>query len=168
MNRSKKEPFEVFTYAGSELGEFSADGERPPRTAKLVAEIGWSWSPMHSAQLRYLICTDEERTAWTLWAVARNFDDVRRVYARIASGSPFRGYIAKCAAEQLLIAGWRSEVEMGGTVSRGANVVQEGLLSQQDIERIEQEVFDSPGDRVLFGKWSGTEVKIDGEELLIM
>jgi chaperonin GroES len=25
-----------------------------------------------------------------------------------------------------------------------------------------------PSDRVLFGKWSGTEVKIDGEELLIM
>jgi chaperonin GroES len=25
-----------------------------------------------------------------------------------------------------------------------------------------------PGDRVLFAKWSGTEVKIDGKELLIM
>ena len=25
-----------------------------------------------------------------------------------------------------------------------------------------------PGDRVLFGKWSGNEVKLDGEELLIM
>ena len=24
------------------------------------------------------------------------------------------------------------------------------------------------GDRILFGKWSGTEVKIDGEELIIM
>ena len=24
------------------------------------------------------------------------------------------------------------------------------------------------GDRILFGKWSGTEVKIDGQELLIM
>ena len=24
------------------------------------------------------------------------------------------------------------------------------------------------GDRVLFGKWSGTEVKVDGKELLIM
>ena len=24
------------------------------------------------------------------------------------------------------------------------------------------------GDRVLFGKWSGTEIKIDGEELVIM
>ena len=26
----------------------------------------------------------------------------------------------------------------------------------------------STGDRVLFGKWSGTEVTVDGEELLIM
>jgi chaperonin GroES len=24
------------------------------------------------------------------------------------------------------------------------------------------------GDKILFGKWSGTEVKLDGEELLIM
>ncbi len=32
--------------------------------------------------------------------------------------------------------------------------------------RIELDV--KAGDRVLFGKWSGTEVKIDGEDLLIM
>jgi chaperonin GroES len=25
-----------------------------------------------------------------------------------------------------------------------------------------------PGDRVLFGKWSGSEIRIDGEDLLIM
>ena len=25
-----------------------------------------------------------------------------------------------------------------------------------------------PGDRILFGKWSGSEVKIDGEEMMIM
>ena len=25
-----------------------------------------------------------------------------------------------------------------------------------------------PGDRILFGKWSGSEVKIDGDDLLIM
>jgi chaperonin GroES len=25
-----------------------------------------------------------------------------------------------------------------------------------------------PGDRILFGKWSGTEVKLDGDDLLIM
>jgi chaperonin GroES len=33
-------------------------------------------------------------------------------------------------------------------------------------ERIAPEV--KPGDFVLFGKWSGTEVKIEGDELLIM
>jgi len=33
-------------------------------------------------------------------------------------------------------------------------------------KRIEPDV--SAGDTVLFGKWSGAEVKIDGEELLIM
>ena len=33
-------------------------------------------------------------------------------------------------------------------------------------ERITPEV--KVGDRILFGKWSGTEVKIDGEDLIIM
>ena len=33
-------------------------------------------------------------------------------------------------------------------------------------KRVPPEV--KPGDFVLFGKWSGTEVKVDGEELLIM
>ena len=36
----------------------------------------------------------------------------------------------------------------------------------EDGDRIEMDV--KAGDLVLFGKWSGTEVKIDGEELLIM
>jgi chaperonin GroES len=36
----------------------------------------------------------------------------------------------------------------------------------EDGERIPMDV--KAGDTVLFGKWSGTEVKIDGDELLIM
>ena len=36
----------------------------------------------------------------------------------------------------------------------------------EDGEYIQPEV--SAGDRILFGKWSGTEVKVDGEDLLIM
>ena len=36
----------------------------------------------------------------------------------------------------------------------------------EDGDLIELDV--KAGDRVLFGKWSGTEVKIDGEDLLIM
>jgi chaperonin GroES len=36
----------------------------------------------------------------------------------------------------------------------------------EDGNRMQPDV--KPGDTVLFGKWSGTEVKLDGEELLIM
>jgi chaperonin GroES len=35
----------------------------------------------------------------------------------------------------------------------------DGTLQPMDVK---------PGDRVLFGKWSGTEIKLDGEELMIM
>ena len=36
----------------------------------------------------------------------------------------------------------------------------------EDGKRIAMDV--KAGDRILFGKWSGTEVKIDGEDLIIM
>jgi chaperonin GroES len=36
----------------------------------------------------------------------------------------------------------------------------------EDGDRIPLDV--KAGDRVLFGKWSGTEVKVDGQDLLIM
>ncbi|MCR6646144.1 MAG: co-chaperone GroES [Terricaulis sp.] len=36
----------------------------------------------------------------------------------------------------------------------------------EDGEYIKPDV--QTGDRILFGKWSGTEVKVDGEDLLIM
>ena len=48
----------------------------------------------------------------------------------------------------------------GAVVSVGAGA------RDEDGERIAMDV--KAGDRVMFGKWSGTEVTIDGEELLIM
>ncbi|MEQ9518579.1 MAG: co-chaperone GroES [Parvibaculum sp.] len=48
----------------------------------------------------------------------------------------------------------------GEVVSVGAGVRNEdGKVTPLDVKA---------GDRVLFGKWSGTEVKVNGEELLIM
>jgi chaperonin GroES len=41
-------------------------------------------------------------------------------------------------------------------------------LGARDEKGVIQPLDVKAGDRVLFGKWSGTEVKIDGEELLIM
>ncbi len=47
------------------------------------------------------------------------------------------------------------EIVSVGTGSRA----EDGTITPLDVKA---------GDRVLFGKWSGTEVKIDGEDLLIM
>ena len=48
----------------------------------------------------------------------------------------------------------------GEVVAVGAGARNEkGELVPLDVKK---------GDRILFGKWSGTEVKIDGDELLIM
>ena len=47
------------------------------------------------------------------------------------------------------------EVVAAGPGARG----EDGTLQPMDVKA---------GDRVLFGKWSGTEVKLDGEELIIM
>ena len=48
----------------------------------------------------------------------------------------------------------------GKVISVGAGVRDEaGKLQPLDVKK---------GDRILFGKWSGTEVKLNGEELLIM
>jgi chaperonin GroES len=41
-------------------------------------------------------------------------------------------------------------------------------LGARDEKGVVQPLDVKAGDRILFGKWSGTEVKIDGEELLIM
>ena len=48
-----------------------------------------------------------------------------------------------------------AEVIAVGPGARG----EDGVLHSLDV---------APGDRVLFGKWSGTEVKIDGEDLIIV
>ena len=54
----------------------------------------------------------------------------------------------------------KEKPQEGEVVSVGAGARDEsGKLVPLDVKA---------GDRVLFGKWSGTEVKIDGEDLLIM
>ncbi|QOZ36159.1 co-chaperone GroES [Bradyrhizobium sp. CCBAU 53421] len=54
----------------------------------------------------------------------------------------------------------KEKPQQGEIVATGPGARNEqGQLIQLDVK---------PGDHVLFGKWSGTEVKIDGEEFLIM
>ena len=54
----------------------------------------------------------------------------------------------------------KEKPQEGEVVSAGPGTLNDkGELRALDVKA---------GDRVLFGKWSGTEVKLDGEELLIM
>ena len=48
----------------------------------------------------------------------------------------------------------------------GAIVAVGAGAKDEDGERIAMDV--KAGDRILFGKWSGTEIKLDGEDLMIM
>ena len=54
----------------------------------------------------------------------------------------------------------KEKPQEGEVVSVGSGARNEqGAITPLDVKA---------GDRILFGKWSGTEVKVDGEELLIM
>ena len=54
----------------------------------------------------------------------------------------------------------KEKPQEGEVIAAGAGVKNEdGKLTPLDVKA---------GDRILFGKWSGTEVKVDGEDLLIM
>ena len=54
----------------------------------------------------------------------------------------------------------KEKPQEGEVVAVGAGAKSdEGKITPLDVKA---------GDRILFGKWSGTEVKIEGEELLIM
>lgn len=54
----------------------------------------------------------------------------------------------------------KEKPQEGEVVAAGSGVRNEqGKLTPLDVR---------PGDRILFGKWGGTEVKIDGEDLLIL
>jgi hypothetical protein len=63
------------------------------------------------------------------------------MYARMASATPFHGYTAKFAAELLLTAAWKDELEMWGEDLTDARVDEEGLLNKTDIDSINREVF---------------------------
>jgi chaperonin GroES len=54
----------------------------------------------------------------------------------------------------------QGKAERGEIVAVGSGTkAEDGKVTPLDVKS---------GDRVLFGKWSGTEVKLDGEDLLIM
>ena len=77
----------------------------------------------------------------------------RVIVRRIEEGEQIRGGI-------IIPDSAKEKPQEGEVVAAGAGKYKEdGTRQSLDVK---------PGDRVLFGKYSGSEIKIDGEELLIM
>ncbi len=70
-----------------------------------------------------------------------DYDTGKRTYGRVASGSPYRGYPAKYAAEQLLTKVLEEERDIGWVEQSPWGVMEAGLLDADDIERIGMTVF---------------------------
>ena len=79
----------------------------------------------------------------------RRFSYAISSIARPCGRTPYRGGRA-----------YKEKPQQGEVIAVGPGARDEkGVIQSLDVKA---------GDRVLFGKWSGSEVKIDGEELLIM
>jgi len=76
----------------------------------------------------------------------------RVIVKRIDEGEQVRGGI-------IIPDSAKEKPQEGEVIAVGAGKREKGELIALDVK---------PGDRVLFGKYSGTEIKLEGEELLIL
>jgi chaperonin GroES len=67
---------------------------------------------------------------------------------------------AKTAGGIIIPDSAKEKPQEGEVVAAGTGIrTEDGTITPLDVKA---------GDKILFGKWSGTEIKIDGEELIIM
>jgi len=141
MKSSSRQPFSAESNTGMDLETMREFDERPPRSAKLVADIDFGSGPGGGDYRTYLLSTDRERSEWILWLMVFDDDTRNRVYGRAAYGSPYRGYPPKYAAERLLTKVLEDERDIGWVAEPPWGVMEPGLLNADDIERIGATVF---------------------------
>jgi hypothetical protein len=138
--KSEKPQFEVQTYVGSDIAQLE-DGERPPRSAKLVVDLDMGSHPGGGDYRAYLLSTNRECSAWILWLRFKDWND-KPLYCRIATGRSHRGCEARFAAEQLLLRSWQDERDQEGQEPPPwVLVLEAGLLTEEDIDRLKLTVF---------------------------
>ena len=98
-------------------------------------------APLSDDYRVYLLSTNRERSLWILWLRGDDGENGRPQYCRIATSRPYRGYSARFAAEQLLIKSWQDERDKWGIGAPWALPMSEGLLTEEDINRIKLVVF---------------------------
>jgi hypothetical protein len=112
-----------------------------PSSARLLGQVEWAWSPMHSRIDAYHVSLNSARNRWVLWI--SHFDDEvwRFVDARIAASAPRARLTPKDAAILLLEAFWRSEVADDHSFDAPHWINQDALLSTGELREIERRVW---------------------------
>lgn len=117
-----------------------------PRSARLVAEVSWSWSPAHSRTDVYQLSSDRNRSRWILW-VEWPYEEGMEVDHPIAF-CPRDKLSPEEAALLLLRFAWQKEREVYDTPEGPPHQVDaEGLVSAEQIRSISQVVWPN-GDRL--------------------
>jgi hypothetical protein len=105
-----------------------------PRSSRLVGQVEWAWSPMHSRLDAYYLSMDRSRARWLLWS--RYYDDnwSRWQAGSVVACGPRGGLDAKAAAQLLLAAFWTAECRDG--TDRFHWVNEDGLLSAGEMSEL--------------------------------
>ena len=140
MNSETEPQFDVTSYIGSDIAQMRPDGEKPPKSAKLVASVDMGSGPGGGDYRTYVLSTNRRRSGWCLWMLGSDYDTGKRLFCRIAWGEPYSGVPPKAAAQMLLTKSWEDERDQGAL---GGTIIVEraGLLDDEDIQEIERSVF---------------------------
>src|SRR5271165_1031792 len=130
----------------------------PGPTAMTSPSIGFSWAVSGMMIPPLVLASCSSRRITTRSCNGLNFMKIRPLHDRVVirreeqEAKTRGGIIIPDTAQEKPMEG---EVIAVGPGARG----EDGKVHPLDLKA---------GDRVLFGKWSGTEVRLDGEELMIM
>lgn len=106
-----------------------------PRSAQLVAQLGWSSSPVHCCIKRYFLSMNRQHNMWLLWA--QRYDDNWECWLspKIVAHAVRQRVGRLQAARALLNLAW-TEDWAAQHLGRFDEVTEEGLLSEQELTTI--------------------------------
>lgn len=112
-----------------------------PSSARLIGQVEWAWSPMHSRVDAYHLSLNTTRNRWVLWVSHFDSDVWRFVDARVAASAPRAALTRQHAAVLLLEAFWLSEAADDCSLDAPHWINQDALLSTGELREIQRRVW---------------------------
>ena len=119
---------------------------RMPRTARYVAQVEWSWSPLHGRIDAYHLSLSSARDRWVLWCSFFDQFNWKFVDTHIAASAPRAGLQGADAAVLLLQAYWAAEADNENELDTFHWINEEGLLGAGQLKEIARRVWQDDGE----------------------